>query len=212
MLEARGVTIGAVEGVQGISWQELTIIGQSNHAGTTPMATAPRRRATRRPRSSAFVRRLAREMGGPQVATVGRARRSTPTWSTSFPAAGGDDRRPAQHRRGGAAPTPRPRCADFCSSSRAVEGVEIERRSLARFEPVTFDPDMVDDRRGDAKALGHSMRRLPSGAGHDAQMMARVCPAAMVFIPSARASATTPPSTPIPTTSRPVPTCCCRCC
>ena len=37
VLEAEGVTIGAVTGVQGISWQELTITGQSNHAGTTPM-------------------------------------------------------------------------------------------------------------------------------------------------------------------------------
>ncbi len=38
VLEARAVTIGAVTGVQGISWQELTIPGQANHAGTTPMA------------------------------------------------------------------------------------------------------------------------------------------------------------------------------
>ena len=38
VLEAEGVTIGAVTGVQGISWTELTITGQSNHAGTTPMS------------------------------------------------------------------------------------------------------------------------------------------------------------------------------
>ena len=44
VLEARGVTIAAVEGVQGISWQELTIVGQSNHAGTTPMSMRRRRR------------------------------------------------------------------------------------------------------------------------------------------------------------------------
>src|SRR5205807_1749484 len=37
VLEAEGITIGAVTGVQGISWQELTLVGQSNHAGTTPM-------------------------------------------------------------------------------------------------------------------------------------------------------------------------------
>src|SRR5438128_800483 len=38
VLEDRGIDIGVVEGVQGISWQELVIVGQSNHAGTTPMA------------------------------------------------------------------------------------------------------------------------------------------------------------------------------
>ncbi|MFQ5557152.1 MAG: M20/M25/M40 family metallo-hydrolase, partial [Acidimicrobiales bacterium] len=35
-----------------------------------------------------------------------------------------------------------------------------------------------------AEELGHRVRRLPSGAGHDAQMLARVCPAAMIFVPS----------------------------
>ncbi len=74
--------------------------------------------------------------------------------------------------------------ADFCSELERREGVEIASRSLARFDPVTFDPDTVMIVEGTAKALGYSVHRLPSGAGHDAQMMARVCPAAMVFTPS----------------------------
>jgi N-carbamoyl-L-amino-acid hydrolase len=36
-----------------------------------------------------------------------------------------------------------------------------------------------------ARGLGHSVRRMPSGAGHDAQMLARVCPTGMIFVPSA---------------------------
>nr|WP_197030513.1 M20/M25/M40 family metallo-hydrolase [Halomonas sp. BC04] len=35
-----------------------------------------------------------------------------------------------------------------------------------------------------ARALGHSVMRMPSGAGHDAQMLARVCPTSMIFVPS----------------------------
>ena len=35
-----------------------------------------------------------------------------------------------------------------------------------------------------AARLGHSCRRMTSGAGHDAQMMARICPTAMIFTPS----------------------------
>ena len=35
-----------------------------------------------------------------------------------------------------------------------------------------------------ASDLGHSVKRMPSGAGHDAQMLARVCPTAMIFTPS----------------------------
>ena len=75
--------------------------------------------------------------------------------------------------------------ADFCSELERREGVEIASRSLARFDPVDLRPrhghDLVERT---AKALGYSVHRMPSGAGHDAQMMARVCPAAMVFTPS----------------------------
>ena len=43
---------------------------------------------------------------------------------------------------------------------------------------------MIDLVEATAQRLGHSTRRMPSGAGHDAQMMARVCPTSMVFVPS----------------------------
>ena len=57
-------------------------------------------------------------------------------------------------------------------------------RSLARFEPVEFDGRVVDLVERTAAGLGHSTMRLPSGAGHDAQMLARVCPSGMIFVPS----------------------------
>ena len=66
----------------------------------------------------------------------------------------------------------------------AAEGVTVTTRSLARFEPVDFDPATVDLVEATAQRLGHSTRRMPSGAGHDAQMLARICPAAMIFTPS----------------------------
>ncbi len=60
----------------------------------------------------------------------------------------------------------------------------ITTTSLARFEPVDFDAAMVDLVDATARRLGHSTKRMPSGAGHDAQMLARICPTAMVFTPS----------------------------
>jgi N-carbamoyl-L-amino-acid hydrolase len=72
----------------------------------------------------------------------------------------------------------------FLDELAATEGVTIARRSLARFEPVAFDPAVVDLVERTARAHGRSVRRMPSGAGHDAQMLARVCPAGMVFVPS----------------------------
>ena len=86
-------------------------------------------------------------------------------------------RRPAQHRRG--APACRPSSGWRRSSHELAraEGVTIERHSLARFEPVAFDPDVVDL----VEAHGASASAIPpaamtSGAGHDAQMLARMCP------------------------------------
>ena len=71
VLEVEGVTIGAVTGVQGISWTELTVTGESNHAGTTPMALR-RDSGFAAAAISTYVRDLSLEMGGSQVATVGR--------------------------------------------------------------------------------------------------------------------------------------------
>ena len=65
-----------------------------------------------------------------------------------------------------------------------AEGVSVASRSLARFEPVDFDPAMIDRIDAVAQRLGYATQRMPSGAGHDAQMLARVCPTGMIFVPS----------------------------
>ena len=71
LLEEKGATIGAVTGVQGISWQELTLTGQSNHAGTTPLRLR-HDAGYAAAEVTTFVRRLALRLGGHQVGTVGR--------------------------------------------------------------------------------------------------------------------------------------------
>jgi N-carbamoyl-L-amino-acid hydrolase len=181
VLEREDVTIGVVEGVQGISWTELTLTGQSAHAGTTPM------RLRHDPvlvaaRIAAGVRDIAAELAGDQVATVGRFE-VTPNLvnvvgqrvTMTVDLRNTDDLRLQEAER---------RCEALVDRVAADEGVTVERRSLARFEPVDFDPSMIDLVERAANELGHSTRRLASGAGHDAQMLARVCPTAMIFTPS----------------------------
>ena len=65
-----------------------------------------------------------------------------------------------------------------------AEGVTIGTRRLARFEPVDFDDKIIGLVEATATRLGHSTMRMPSGAGHDAQMLAAVCPTGMIFVPS----------------------------
>jgi N-carbamoyl-L-amino-acid hydrolase len=62
--------------------------------------------------------------------------------------------------------------------------VKIETECLVRFEPVVFDAGLADEIEASAKRLGFSYLRMTSGAGHDAQMIARIAPAAMIFVPS----------------------------
>jgi N-carbamoyl-L-amino-acid hydrolase len=183
VLEEEGITIGVVEGVQGISWTEFTVLGVSNHAGTTPL----------RLRHDAgfvagsvvsFVRAMARELGGDQIATVGSLRLH-PDLVNVIPnrAVFTVDLRNTEET---VLQEAERRVHAYIVQLADQEGVTVSHRSLARFEPVQFAGALVDRVEAAAKGLGLSTRRMPSGAGHDAQMLARVCPAAMIFVPSVR--------------------------
>ncbi|TGS10361.1 M20/M25/M40 family metallo-hydrolase, partial [Mesorhizobium sp. M4B.F.Ca.ET.190.01.1.1] len=74
--------------------------------------------------------------------------------------------------------------AAFLEQLAASAGVTVHAESLARFEPVTFDAGIVSLIEDGARAAGLSCRRMTSGAGHDAQMIARIAPSAMIFVPS----------------------------
>lgn len=181
VLEEAGRVIGAVTGVQGISWQELTLTGQSNHAGTTPMRLR-RDPALVAAEVTSAVRRLARELGGHQVGTVGRVELHPNL--VNVVAARAALTVDLRNTDGVTLADAERRLAAQVAEMAAGEGVEHAWRSLARFEPVVFDPTVVDRVEAAATACGHPVMRLPSGAGHDAQMLARVCPTGMVFVPS----------------------------
>ena len=183
VLDSESVTIGAVCDPQGISWQKVTVSGQSNHADTMPM----RLRHDAGYSAAAighFLRQLAREMRGSQIATMGavvlhpnlinviaaRAQVTVDLRNT-------DEVLLLQVEQ---------RFASFLHQLALDEGVQIGTRSLARFEPVLFDPGVAELVADTARQFGHSCRPMTSGAGHDAQMMARICPSAMIFVPSVK--------------------------
>jgi N-carbamoyl-L-amino-acid hydrolase len=181
VLVEAGLDIGAVTSVQGISWTQYTIAGTSNHAGTTPM----RLRHDAGYVAAAIAteaRQIARDMGGDQVATSGVielepnlvnviARRAKVT--VDLRNTDEDKLRQAERRM-----------TDYVAILARDEGVEITAKPLARFAPVEFDREMVTRIAATAEALGHSVRTMPSGAGHDAQMFAPNCPTGMIFVPS----------------------------
>lgn len=180
ILEAEGVTIGAVNGVQGIFWTGFTITGQANHAGTTPMHL--RRDAGCAANNIAVeANRIARSIDG-QVATAGQIDLKPNLINV---VAGHAyltiDLRNADKTR---LLTAQQKLEDAVKEIAEEHKVDIQSKALVRFDPVAFDNTLVETIKGVAKDLNHPVKRMVSGAGHDAQMMARICPTAMIFTPS----------------------------
>jgi len=182
ILHEADVDIGVVEGIVGIRWWEVTITGMANHAGTTPM---DRRRDAMVSAAELVlaVKRIAVEIDGRQVATVGRIR--------AFPGA-------PNVIPGRVTMSLEIRDLDADKMQQVFDRIEAEaeRIAAARSTPIAFDeivvaspPAPTDETMREtisraAEELGLSHRRMPSGAGHDAQDIARIAPAGMIFVPS----------------------------
>ena len=182
VLEAEGKLIGVVESLQGISWQKVTITGVANHAGTTPT----RLRHDAGYAAAACVAFLREQVVGaaPEttLATVGSLRLE-PDLINVIPRKATftvDLRDPGEQRL----QTAERRLADFLAALAEREGVTVETEQLVRFEPVVFDAALADRIQAAAQRRGLPHRRMTSGAGHDAQMLARIAPSAMIFVPS----------------------------
>lgn len=182
ILDAEGGGVGAVTGVQAIWWSELTLTGEANHAGTTPMKYR-RNPALAAARIIEFLDQLTREIDG-TVANTGRITtepgnvnvvpaRMTMTVDLRNP----DDAKLAEVER---------RFATYLDGFRREGLIGIEQRELARFPAQPFDPELIQAVEDAAKSHGHKVRRMHSGAGHDAQMMATKVPTAMIFVPSVK--------------------------
>jgi N-carbamoyl-L-amino-acid hydrolase len=181
VLENEGLIIGVVEGITGLSWIEVTVGGQSAHAGTTPMHLR-RDAGYAAAQIAVFVRRLAQDIGGTQKGTLGRIELAPNLVNVvAERAIATVDLRNIDAARLQEAER---QFSAFLDRLASEEQVAISTRTLAQFEPVRFPDDIVSMVEASARALGLPCRRLPSGAGHDAQMMARVCPAGMIFVPS----------------------------
>lgn len=179
IMDVEGVKIGAVENLQGIHWQRVTIQGIANHAGTTPTylrADAGLAAA----KINVFLRELVKKSGG--VATVGCIEYE-PNAINVIPSKAVmtiDLRNPNKEKLD----ADEKAVAAYFKELEETDHVTISSERLTEFDPVLFDEEIVKKIEAAAAARGLSTRRMTSGAGQDAQMMARICPAAMIFVPS----------------------------
>lgn len=181
ILEAEGYNIGAVENLQGISWQRITIDGVANHAGTTP--TSYRIDAgVAAAKVITFMRDRCLKSNGKTVSTTGciefqpNAINVIPSKAIFTVDVRNPDEESLQKEEKA--------LADYLKELEETDKVKISTERLSRFKPVLFDEGIVKMVEKHAKAQGLSSRRITSGAGQDAQNMALLCPTAMIFSPS----------------------------
>lgn len=181
ILYQKGVDIGVVSGVQSISWQALTIVGKSGHAGATPMDL----RADAGVAASRINLKL-RDMVasghyGEMRATMGCIS-PVPGLVNIVPGkveATVDLRNPSNELMQKSE-------ADllaYYEEVKKLEGVEIRWRQTARTPAVPFSGRLQERIAAAAERAGLSHQSIIAGAGHDAQEFAAICPAAMIFAP-----------------------------
>lgn len=180
-LDRGRLDIGIVEGIVGLREWDVTIDGFANHAGTTPMGER-RDAMLAAARFTEMVNRIVTGEPGRQVGTVGRIQ--------AFPGA-------PNVVPGKVACTLELRDLDDRKIQRLYDVIVAESQAIgarngttfAFHEFVTHESALCDERvrsliGASARSLGFTTLSLPSGAGHDAQNLARVCPMGMIFIPS----------------------------
>jgi N-carbamoyl-L-amino-acid hydrolase len=180
-LDAEKIDIGIVEGIVGINWWDVTIEGFANHAGTTPM---DRRRDALLAAAKLIqaVNRVVTSVPGRQVGTVGRIQ-ALPGAPNVIP--------------GKVVLSLELRDLDAAKIATLYERIHAEARQIADASGTRFDfkeinvntPAPTDPRvraviATSARELGLTTKLMPSGAGHDAQDMARLGPVGMIFVPS----------------------------
>jgi N-carbamoyl-L-amino-acid hydrolase len=180
-MELQGLDLAVVSGIVGVYRQLVVISGQQNHAGTTPFAM--RKDAGRAAaRAIAGLRELVQAIDGDAVANVGRVR-FDPGGPNIVPGQADFDVE-VRHLQ----PAVIARIVDEFNGR--LHGVCLEEGCTATIEvrssvaPAAMDDSMMAALRRACDSLDRPVGTLWSGAGHDAQVMARHVPAAMLFVPS----------------------------
>ena len=183
VLERARLPIGVVEGIVSIDRHEVTVTGFANHAGTTPMADRQDALLAASQLTIA-VRQIVTSEPGRQVGTVGRLE-VTPNAPNVIPGVVRltielRDLSPEKLTR--LADRIRLRAAEIARDTKT----SIEFTSSNHTAPANAAVEVQRAIERSAGRLGLTTQRMPSGAGHDAQMMARLSPMGMIFVPSVR--------------------------
>ncbi len=182
ILDREGIDIGVVEGIVGIKWWDVKVSGFANHAGTTPMDM--RRDALLA--GAKFILAVNEEtlkMEGRQVGTVGRIQ-ALPGAPNVIP---GEVQMSLEIRDLSTEKMENLFKAIKTRADKIGQELEVDFSFTpidATSAPALTDPEIRNMITEAAGSLGLSTKNMRSGAGHDAQDMARITPVGMIFVPS----------------------------
>jgi N-carbamoyl-L-amino-acid hydrolase len=180
ILEAEDKQIGVVTHGQGLWWLEFTLTGKEAHTGSTPMSMRVNA-GLAMARIFEMVQAVAMSEQPGAVGGVGQVKFS-PNSRNVLPGTvvfTVDIRSPEQAKLDRMRAKIEAEAAKICEPLKVKCAVE----AVGHFDPVTFDPALVDRVRNAAVKLGYSHMNIISGAGHDACWMQRVGPSVMIMCP-----------------------------
>jgi N-carbamoyl-L-amino-acid hydrolase len=180
ILEAEKKEIGVVTHGQGLWWLEFTLTGKEAHTGSTPMSMRVNA-GLAMARILEMVQKVAMDNQPGAVGGVGQMffapnSRNVLPGKVVFTV---DIRSPDQKKLDAMRARVEAEAPKICEPL----GVKCAIEVVGHFDPVAFDPALVDRVRKSAEKLGYSHMNIISGAGHDACWAARVAPATMVMCP-----------------------------
>ena len=181
VLYSEKIDIGVVEGIVGVYWWEVTVEGFANHAGTTPM-NQRRDALLAAAKYIDAVNRIVTSVPGRQVGTVGKIQ----AFPGAFNVVPGKVLTSLGLRDLDAAKVQMlfEKIQAEVRQIESVTGTKFEFKQVNSSKPAPTDPRVRQVIEQAAKQLGFSTKLLPSGAGHDAQEIAELCPVGMIFVPS----------------------------
>jgi allantoate deiminase len=180
VLEQEGLDLGIVSGIAGLLGLRVRLTGEANHAGTTPMAS--RRDALAGAARIVLELRDQARSRGDMTANVG----ILTVAPGGFNVIPGTAEFTIDARAGDAAGFARAEkfVRETLERVAAEEQLELEVTETHRKPPTPLDPELQELLAQAAAAEGATARSMPSGAGHDAMVLAKHVPAAMLFVPS----------------------------
>ncbi len=181
VLDFEGIPIGAVEGIMGMSWFNVTVIGEADHAGPTPMSMR-KDALCAAAKMILAIRDVADVLKGDAVTTVGKIE-AQPGIVNAIPGVvrfSTDIRHVDNHKRNVGIQLIKERLNQIA----VEEQVIVEMKEIWSIDTTVFSKEIVDLIVEAANYNDYPVRRIVSGAGHDAKYMNSLFPTAMIFVPS----------------------------